>query len=60
MTFVWLLKSNSMKQDVIHSIIGDDDVQYNWTLVTQDFDDEDLSSELLYFIVELWLTIMQR
>ena len=46
--------SVSMKQDVIHNVTSDDDVLFSWTLVTQDFDDEDLSSELLHFIVELY------
>ncbi len=49
--------SASVKEDIMQGITGDDDVLFSWMLVTQDFDDEDLSSELLYFIADLWLTI---
>ena len=33
------------------------DVQFSWTLVCTDLDDEELEAELLNRMVELWLTI---
>lgn len=44
------------KEDVMQSLLSDD-VLFSWTIVTSEFDDEDLSSELLYFIINLWLTV---
>ena len=46
----------SKKDDVIGEIVSDNDVLSSWTIVT-DLDDDELSSELLHHIVELWLTI---
>lgn len=49
--------SKSLKKDVVDDIVTSDDVLFSWMTVTADFDDEGLSSELLRYIVDLWLTI---
>lgn len=49
--------SKSMKKEVMEDLTGNDDVRHRWMAVTSDFEDESLSSELLWHVVELWLTI---
>lgn len=45
------------KKEVISSIAEDTDVQFSWLLLCLELDDEQLSNELLEYVVELWLTI---
>ena len=45
------------KEDVLQSLLSDEDLLFSWTLVTSEFDDEDLSEELLHMVVNLWLSI---
>ena len=44
-------------QDVIKVILEDEDVQFSWTLISQDLDSYEEGQELLYEIVRLWVTI---
>ena len=48
---------NSFKQDVHGVIIQNDDVQFHWSVLSQDTDDPDDAQELLTEIVKLWVTI---
>ena len=43
-------------QDVIKVVLEDEDVQFNWTLISQDLDSYE-GQKLLYKIVRLWVTI---
>ena len=45
------------KNDVLHSLLCDEDLLFSWTLVTSEFDDHDLSQELLHMVINLWLSI---
>ena len=44
-------------QKVIKQVLEDEDVQFNWTLISQDLDSYEEAQELLYEIVRLWVTI---
>lgn len=48
--------SNKDVQDVIKVVLEDEDVQFNWTLISQDQDSYE-GQKLLYKIVRLWVTI---
>ena len=50
-------KADNSKEEVIRSIVEDNDVQFSWLLLCLDLDDEELSNELLKHVVEMWLTI---
>ena len=45
------------KVEIIDKIVNDDDVQWQWTLLSQDIDSEDDSNELLKAVITLWVTI---
>ena len=45
------------KKSVLDEITEDDDVELSWAVLTVEFDDKELSAELLRLIAELWLTI---
>lgn len=45
------------KAVVLGEITADDSVQFFWCIVSTDIEDEAASEELLYKVVELWLTI---
>ena len=53
------VKSESDKgvQNVITKVLEDEDVQFNWTLISQDLDSYEKAQELLYEVVHLWVTI---
>ena len=51
------VKSNKGVQDVIEKILEDEDVQFNWTLISQDLDSYEEAQELLYEVVHLWVTV---
>ena len=44
-------------QKVIKQVLEDEDVQFNWTLISQDLDSYEEAQELLYEVVRLWVTI---
>ena len=44
-------------QDIIKEILDDEDVQFKWTLVSQDLDTYEEGQELLQEVVHLWVTI---
>ena len=44
------------RQEIVDTVVSDSDVQFSWSLVCTDLD-EDLETELLKHMVELWLTI---
>jgi hypothetical protein len=50
-------ESNKGVQDIITRILEDEDVQFNWTLISQDLDSYEEAQELLYEIVHLWVTV---
>ena len=53
-----LIRQGSVnKEAVLTEITADDNVQFFWCIISTDIDDEEASQELLYKIVELWLTI---
>lgn len=47
----------SFKQNVHEKVTGNEDVQFYWTLLSQDIDEPDHAQELLTNIVELWVTV---
>ena len=49
-------KRENIKQLVIKAISEDSDVQFYWTLISQDIDEED-AIELLLDIADMWVTI---
>lgn len=49
--------SGSSKGSLHDKIISDEDVQFYWTMVSVDLEDEESSSELLQKIVALWVKI---
>ena len=48
--------SDSQKENIIDSLILDEDIQFSWLFVSRELD-EDESAELLRQVVEMWLTI---
>lgn len=54
-----IIKADSAKgvQDIIKEILDDEDVQFKWTLVSQDLDTYEEGQELLQEVVHLWVTI---
>ena len=42
---------------MLDEITEDDDVELSWAVLTVEFDDKELSAELLRLIAKLWLTI---
>ena len=44
------------KESVVDDIMNDEDILFNWMLMTT-IDDDTQSKELLFHIVNLWLTI---
>ena len=50
-------QADQSKVEIISSIVEDTDVQFSWLLLCLDLDDEELSNELLKYVVEMWLTI---
>lgn len=50
-------KHENIKQLVIKAISEDCDVQFYWTLISQDIDEEEHAIELLLDIADLWVTI---
>lgn len=42
---------------VIEKVLEDDDVQFNWTLISQDLESNNEAQELLHEIIHLWVTI---
>ena len=45
------------KEQLVSTALNDDNVQFYWTMLSTDIDDEQDSMELLREIIELWLTI---
>ena len=52
-----LLTKKCCKQTIIDEILDDDNVQFQWCLISTVVEDATASQELLGMIVELWLTI---
>ena len=50
-------ESDKSVQNVIKKVLEDEDVQFNWTLISQDLDSYEEAQELLYEVVHLWVTI---
>ena len=48
---------STIKQSVMKAILEDVDVQFHWTLISQDIDEEDDAIELLTEISDMWVTI---
>lgn len=48
---------DDFKSQVIKKIVKDEDIQWYWTLLSQDIDSEDDAIELLTDIVQLWVTV---
>ncbi len=48
---------DSSNKILLKTIIDDEDVQFCWSMLSVDIEDEDHSSELLQTIVQLWVTI---
>ena len=49
--------SDSSKEILIRRIMDDEDVQFYWSMLALDIEDEDHSSELLWTIVQQWMTM---
>lgn len=45
------------KQELIHAVVEDQEVEFLWTILSVDINDEEDARELLQEIVELWITI---
>ena len=46
------------KKEIMENILNDEDVLFSWTLlITGDIGEDDLTNELLTYVVELWLAI---
>ena len=54
-----MIKANSTKgvEDIIDKVLEDDDVQFHWTLISQDIESDDEAQELLHEIIHLWINI---
>ena len=53
-----LPKQSTFKiKEVITAVTADDDVKFYWLIVAADFEDADVHDELLYKIIELYLTV---
>ena len=52
-----VLSQESCKEETIQHILTDDDIQWEWCLISQDIDCYKESNEVLKDIVELWVTI---
>ncbi len=48
---------DASKEDLIGSVASNDDVQFYWSMVSIDIDDEVVSRDLLLEIITYWLTI---
>ena len=48
---------NTIKQFVMKAVSEDVDVQFHWTLISQDIDEEEDAIELLTEISDMWVTI---
>ncbi len=48
---------DSFTQDVLHKVSNNDNVQFHWTILSQEIDDPHDSEELLNEIVRLWVTV---
>ena len=48
---------NLAKSSLIQSVSCDEDVQFYWAMQSVDIDNNEHSAELLYHIIELWVTI---
>ena len=44
-------------EDTVEKILNDDDIQWEWCLLSQDIDSSDESAEVLKDIVKLWVTV---
>ena len=59
---IYVVKQSSkscddFKQRVIDNVMKNENVQWYWTLLSQDIDSEDAAIELLKEIVQLWVTV---
>ena len=52
-----LTQTSYSKESSICEIVDDDNVQFQWCLISTAIEDETASQELLGMITELWLTI---
>ena len=50
-------RQENIKQLVMKAISNDCDVQFYWTLISQDIDEEGDAIELLLDIADMWITI---
>ena len=50
-------KESQPKQVVIDTIVGDEDTQFYWTLISQDISEESNAIELLSTLAEKWVTM---
>ena len=44
-------------EDTVEKILNDDDIQWEWCLLSQDIDSSNESAEVLKDIVKLWVTV---
>ena len=51
------LHSDSCKKDLIEAVVNNDDVQFMWSMLSADIDNEAIAGELLKEIANLWVTI---
>ena len=51
------LVPNARKVQLHATTLQDEDVQFHWTLISLDIDNEDYTTELLQEIIALWLTV---
>ena len=47
----------SFRQDVLSKVVADEEVQFFWAMLSQEFRDPEEAHELLYEIVKLWVTV---
>ena len=52
-----LKKSSASKEELYSQIVDDEDVKFQWSMMSLDIQDEDHSMELLKTIVEEWVKL---
>ena len=48
---------DDLREGIVYSIAGDDDIQFFWTLLSVDIETESQATKVLKQIIGVWLTI---
>lgn len=52
-----LISEKNCKDGIVSEIVDDEDILFQWCLISTDIEDEAASQELLNMVTRLWLTI---